>query len=98
MCWLVVLPQVSGKELGSRKKARDEALPASSAASGSPSPQQKSGRGQKFSARKSREAAAKAAKQAAGSGATQAEAQGQPAATSTSQLETVKVPDSPPSK
>ncbi|KAF6252421.1 inner membrane ALBINO3-like protein 2, chloroplast precursor [Scenedesmus sp. NREL 46B-D3] len=91
--------KVTGKELGSRKKARDEALPSSSAASGSPAPQQKSGgRGQKFSARKSREAAAKAASQASGSDGTQAEAQGQPAATSTSQLETVKVPDAPPSK
>jgi hypothetical protein len=88
--------QVSGQELGSRKKAK-EALPASSAGSGSPPPQQKSGgRGQKFRARKSQEAAAKAATLA--SGGTQSEAQGQPASTSTSQLETVKVPDSPPSK
>jgi hypothetical protein len=88
--------QVSGQELGSRKKAKD-ALPASSAASGSPSPQQKSGgRGKKFQARKSREAAAKAASLA--SDGTQSEVQGQAAATSTSQMETVKVPDSPPSK
>lgn len=89
--------KVSGQELGSRKKVKD-ALPASSAASGSLSPQQKSGggRGKKFQARKSREAAAKAASLA--SDGTQSEAQGQAAATSTSQMEAVNVPDSPPSK
>ncbi|WIA32054.1 hypothetical protein OEZ86_002906 [Tetradesmus obliquus] len=88
--------KVSGKELGSRKKARDEALPSSSAASGAAPQQQRSGRGSKFSARKSKEAAVKAASLA--TDGTQAEAQGQSAATSTSQLESVKVPDAPPSK
>lgn len=90
--------QASGKELGSRKKKRDEALPSSSAASGSPpaaqQQQQQGGRGQKFRARKSREAAAKAAELAVG--ATQPEAKAKE--TATSQLEPVKVPDTPPSK
>lgn len=83
--------QITGRDLGSRKKKGD-ASPAAAAAS--PAPQQsQSSRGQKFRARKSREAAAKAA-EIAGSG----QQNGAAAATATSQQEVLKVPDAPPSK
>ncbi|KAF8071109.1 ALB3.2 [Scenedesmus sp. PABB004] len=89
----------SGKELGSRKKARRDDEPSSSA----PSPaagggaQQSGGRGQKFSARKSREAAAKAAQQAglAAPNGAAAAAEPAPAPAATSTLESVKAPSRP---
>lgn len=103
--WFVLLlwrPQVSGKEIGARKKKGDAAAPAAAAPAASQQPQ--SSRGQKFRARKSREAAAKAAELAGGSkpeaNGAAAERQAVPAAapTATSQQEPLKVPDAPPSK
>jgi YidC/Oxa1 family membrane protein insertase len=90
--------QVSGKELGARKKKGDAAAPAAAAPAANQQPQ--SSRGQKFRARKSREAAAKAASQAGGqqNGATERQAAPAAAPTATSQQEPLKVPDAPPSK
>lgn len=77
--------QVSGKELGARKKKGDAAAPAAAAPAANQQPQ--SSRGQKFRARKSREAAAKAASQAGGqqNGATERQAAPAAAPTATSQ-------------
>jgi hypothetical protein len=96
--------QVSGKELGSRKKRQDEedAEPSSSGRAISAAADN---RGNKFRARKAREAASKAAKLAVpaaqpGNGATSAAAEAEPVRSSgvTSELDRVKVPDAPPSK
>eukprot|EP00879_Flechtneria_rotunda_P018058 GHRR01018927.1.p1 GENE.GHRR01018927.1~~GHRR01018927.1.p1 ORF type:complete len:316 (+),score=118.02 GHRR01018927.1:698-1645(+) len=89
--------QVSGKELGARKKRREdeEVSPSSTAAdSSSSSAAPRSNRGQKFRARKSREAAAKAASVAQANGSAEQGAK----ATATSELDLVKVPDAAPSK
>lgn len=95
--------QVSGKELGSRKKKQDEEDEPSS--SGRAAPAAADNRGNKFRARKAREAASKAAKLAVpaaqpGNGATSAAAEAEPVRPSgvTSELDRVKVPDAPPSK
>lgn len=98
LCCVFVLAQVSGKELGSRKKKGDAAAPA--AAAPAANQQSQSGRGQKFRARKSREAAAKAATQVEQpqNGATERQAAPAAAPTATSQQEPLKVPDAPPSK
>lgn len=95
----VCVPQVTGRELGSRKKKSDSDAPAAAAPATSSSPQ--SSRGQKFRARKSREAAAKAAtlaKPAEQNGAAERQAAPAAAPTATSQQEPLKVPDAPPSK
>lgn len=90
--------QVTGKELGSRKKKGDPEAAAAPAAASSP----QSSRGQKFRARKSREAAAKAATlvdtQQNGSAAAERQAAPAAAPTATSQQESLKVPDAPPPK
>eukprot|EP00878_Enallax_costatus_P013245 GHUV01013847.1.p1 GENE.GHUV01013847.1~~GHUV01013847.1.p1 ORF type:complete len:328 (+),score=122.55 GHUV01013847.1:184-1167(+) len=89
--------KASGQELGSRKKKNADGTLVAPAAQAGPQ------KGQKFRARKSREAAAKAASQADiaqpnGTAAEPEAAKAAAPATATSQLETVKVPDAPPRK
>lgn len=99
-CCGLPLLQVTGRELGSRKKKSDGDAAAAAPATNQ---QPQSSRGQKFRARKSREAAAKAAAQAGKqqpeqNGATERQAASTAAPTATSQAEPLKVPDAPPSK
>jgi hypothetical protein len=94
--------QVSGKELGSRKKKKDDEDEAPSTSGSAAAAPKGDGRGNKFRARKAREAASRAASlaspPASNGAAAQSQAEGSKAATVTSELDRVKVPDAPPQK
>lgn len=101
--------KLTGKELGARKKAKDEsdattssAAAASNGSASSSSSSSNDGRGQKFRARKARDAAAKARASASQGGAdsngAQREAEVVKAGSATSELDKVRVPDAPPSR
>ncbi len=98
--------KLTGKELGARKKQKDDNDDSTStmSAAATDSSSNSGGRGQKFRARKARDAAAKARASvsqngdAASSNGTQREAEVVKAGTATSELDKVRVPDAPPSR